>query len=281
MEYILGDNIEIYIRENPHMLNDVFIQTINGFRHLEENRILHRDIRPDNILINAVGEVKIIDFGFGKNVRHNENVEKSITLNWRYSQPNDFKDKFYDFRTDVYFVGKLFEEIINDNKLDGFKYSRILSEMITVDYNSRIQSFLNIERKVISDESSRLDFSNEERDIYLSFADSLSNVFTGIASDVEYHSNIDTLIMSLEAVYRNSMLEEYIQNSNAIASCFLKGSYRYRTKPYFLVTTLIEFIDFFKSVSVGKKKIILNNLWQRIDRVERKDFVLETDDLPF
>ncbi len=63
MEYILGENIEVFIQENPHLINDIFLQTVNGFRYLEENGILHRDIRPDNILINENGEVKIIDFG--------------------------------------------------------------------------------------------------------------------------------------------------------------------------------------------------------------------------
>lgn len=282
MEYILGENIEIFIQENPHLINDIFLQTINGFRYLEENGILHRDIRPDNILINETGVVKIIDFGFGKNIKFNDNIEKSITLNWRYLQPNDFKDRFYDSRTDVYFIGKLFEEIITTNKLDGFSYSRILSEMIKIDYNERIQSFLDIERKLLADESSNLDFAEKEKSIYKSFANSLNSIFTSIESDSDYHSDMETIIKNLETVYLNSMLEEYIQNPNTIANCFVKGGYSYRPRTEFRVDTLNDFLKFFKSVSSGKKKIILNNLWQRIDSVERKDNqVLETDDLPF
>ena len=36
--------------------------------HLEEKNILHRDIRPNNILVSNAGLVKVIDFGFGKTI---------------------------------------------------------------------------------------------------------------------------------------------------------------------------------------------------------------------
>ena len=89
MEYIDGVDIEQYLTVNPNKINDLFIQTINGFKYLEERNILHRDIRPSNILISNDGIVKIIDFGFGKDVQKSVDYEKSITLNWTYSLPND------------------------------------------------------------------------------------------------------------------------------------------------------------------------------------------------
>lgn len=69
MEYIKGNKISDFLKENPDKLDDVFRQTINGFQHLEKSNILHRDIRPDNILISKDGIVKIIDFGFSKKNR--------------------------------------------------------------------------------------------------------------------------------------------------------------------------------------------------------------------
>ena len=66
MEYVKGVDIEEYLSSNPQEINEIFLQTIEGFRHLENNNILHRDIRPQNIMISENGIVKIIDFGFGK-----------------------------------------------------------------------------------------------------------------------------------------------------------------------------------------------------------------------
>jgi len=58
MEFIKGQNINEYIYENPDKINDLFIQTIEGFWYLEDNKILHRDIRPENILITDNGITK-------------------------------------------------------------------------------------------------------------------------------------------------------------------------------------------------------------------------------
>ena len=68
MEYISGEDIENFLIHNPQNINDIFIQCIDGFDHLEKNNILHRDIRPMNIMVSKDGSLKIIDFGFGKRV---------------------------------------------------------------------------------------------------------------------------------------------------------------------------------------------------------------------
>ena len=66
MEYVQGLDISDFLKKNPEKLNDIFTQVIEVFKYLEENKILHRDIRPENILISEDGIVKIIDFGFAK-----------------------------------------------------------------------------------------------------------------------------------------------------------------------------------------------------------------------
>jgi serine/threonine-protein kinase len=80
MEYITGNNISKYLTDNPDKLNEIFVQTIIGFKYLEENNVLHRDIRPDNLLVSENGIVKIIDFGFGKKINFDENFDNSVSL---------------------------------------------------------------------------------------------------------------------------------------------------------------------------------------------------------
>ena len=280
MEFIEGQNIMEFLKSNPHRLRDIFVQTINGFKYLEENNILHRDIRPDNLLVSENGIVKIIDFGFGKNINfENNNFEKSITLNWRFSPPNEFTEKIYDFRTEVYFVGKLFEEIIEELKLEDFTFSNILSEMTKKDFNDRLHSFLNVERELLSSDINIIEFQQNDKEIYQSFAHNLTSIFSKIGYDAEYNSNIENVIMRLDEVHRNSILEEFVQNPNSVAECFVKGNYRYWKKIEFPIYAITEFLTLIKSVSIGKKRIIVNNLWQRLDAIER--FANETDDLPF
>lgn len=113
MEHINGVDIENYLSDHEEKIDDVFTQTIDGFCYLEEINILHRDIRPYNILVDKSGLVKIIDFGFGKTIEYDNDYDKSISLNLWCDPPNEFADKIYNFQTEIYFVGKLFDKIIH------------------------------------------------------------------------------------------------------------------------------------------------------------------------
>jgi serine/threonine-protein kinase len=279
MEYIIGQDIKEYLTENPNRLNDIFIQTVAGFNYLEANGILHRDIRPENILVSDEGFVKIIDFGFGKKINFNEDFDKSITLNWRFTPPSEFEHKLYDFKTEIYFVGKLFEEIISETKIENFAYSSILKSMTHYDSSKRIASFLNIDRKLLLNKSDILNFTTKEKDIYQSFADDLLSIFSEIEQSSDYIIDIDKISLNLEKVHQNSILEDYLQNPNTVATCFINGNYKYYTKREILVSTLKDFLTLFNLVSIDKKRIILNNLWQRLDAVKR--FVNVENDLPF
>lgn len=280
MEYINGVQIYDFIKNNPERINSVFTQTVDGFRYLEENNILHRDIRPDNILVSEKGVVRIIDFGFGKKIEFGDTYDKSISLNWRYSIPSEFSLELYDFKTEVYFVGKLFEEIIIENDIKNFTYPQILNKMINPRYHERIHSFFDVSREILSDSSSSIEFTNDEKQIYQIFAGRLEDIFSKICDDSEYISNLDTIIMDLETIYRNSILEDEIQNPNKIASCFIKGQYFYNKNTKLNLVTLESFIHMLKSVSFDKKKMILNNLWQRLDKIKR--YSKEPNyDLPF
>jgi serine/threonine-protein kinase len=281
MEYVDGTDIQEYLKVNPDKINDVFIQTIQGFRHLEEFKILHRDIRPQNIMVNEGGTLKIIDFGFGKQIEfQNENFDKSISLNWRYTPPSEFNDHIYDFKTEIYFVGKLFEEIIRENGIESFGFTKVLNRMILSNYDSRITSFFDVDREVLSSKSSTIEFDQWDKRTYLEFADSLMKVYAKLYSNAEYISEVNIVIKNLEDAYNASMLETVLQNNALIAKCFVKGNYTIFIKQYFYISTIGNFIKFFKFQPVEKQKIILNNLWQRLDTIEIvKD--KQEDDLPF
>ena len=55
MEFVEGTDIEEYLADSPETINEVFLQVISGFSYLEANKILHRDIRPQNILVRQDG----------------------------------------------------------------------------------------------------------------------------------------------------------------------------------------------------------------------------------
>ena len=55
MEYIEGRDIDDYFQfEEGEHINSVFVQIVNAFAYLEKNKILHRDVRAGNVLINLI-----------------------------------------------------------------------------------------------------------------------------------------------------------------------------------------------------------------------------------
>lgn len=274
MEYVEGSNIREYIDANPKMINDVFLQVIEGFKYLEQKNILHRDIRYDNILVSSDGKVKIIDFGFSKQVDDISKCDKSISLNWMYSVPMEFEDNIYDKRTEVYFIGKLFEDL-SSLYLSEFKYKDIIAQMIPINPINRMGSFNDVYRAILNRKSIEIQFDESEKEIYNDFAYSLNLICASIYYNASFIEDVSVILSKLNKLYELSILEDYIQNNNSLISCFIDGGFKYRIKQRFSTEYLKAFIEWWSSLNSRKQTIVLNNLWQRFDKVR------EEADLPF
>ena len=153
MEYIDGSNIEEYIMEHSEDINSIFSQLIDAFCYLESKNICHRDIRINNILVTNDGEANRIDFGFVKNISESNSVHSATkVISYPYDWPEELKQKKqrYDIKTEIYFLGKLFEDLISRLKISNFNYSEILSLMISYSYDTRISSFKKIKSLINS-----------------------------------------------------------------------------------------------------------------------------------
>ena len=283
MEYIKGVIISEYIEENPEAINDIFIQTIEGFKYLEERKILHRDIRNENILVNSDGVVKIIDFGFGKQIEKIEDFNKSISLNWWCPLPADFTQNSYTFKTEIYFIGMLFKYLIQNNNIDNFNYFEELKLMTKENEEERIESFDEILLKISGVQTFDQLFDPDEIKIYQDFAQSINRIIATIDKDIKFNYDTREIVTKLYELYNSNMLEDKIYNLPELVSIFLSGRYSYRTKMVFPVDELKEFLQFFRGCSNQKQKIILKNLYNRIQAIEKfeeydADF---EDDIPF
>ena len=279
MEYIEGENIAIYIKNNPEQINNVFEQLISGFKYLEEHKIIHRDIRDSNILITKDGIVKIIDFGFGKKIEFESDKYKSVSLNWWCETPNEFENEIYDEKTEIYFVGKLFEKIIKTNGIGNFLYIEELNKMIQKESEKRINSFSEIYTSIFKKIKLIDNFSDDEKEIYRNFADSLISSISKIEYNAKFYE-LPFVINKLEFVYQENMLEMYVQNVNEVISSFVDGQFYYKKKGYIYVALLKDFIDLLKRSDFEKQKILMLNINNRLKTLERytEDY---PEDIPF
>lgn len=282
MEYVEGTDVETFLIEHPENINEIFIQTIEGFNYTESNNILHRDIRPLNIMVTSDGIVKIIDFGFGKQIYDKNDFDKSITLNWWCEPPNEFNEEVYDFNTEVYFVGKLFEKIIRENSIEHFKYMTALSGMCKPDPAARISNFFEIKKGILSDKFVEIEFSEKELENYRQFSSALSDAISKIERGTKYFDDIENIQPKIDELYKSVMLEEHIPDNNALIRCFVNGSYYFRKRYYIPIPIIKYFLELLRSCSKEKRNIILSNLHSKLDAVERYEEASDfDDDVPF
>ncbi len=283
MEFVSGCAILDYLLKNPSNADRVFEGVVGGFAHLQFRDVLHRDIRPANILIDSNGVPKIIDFGFGKHVKASEAIadQKSISLNWWCDTPPEFSDGIYDFQTEVYFVGKLFQLAIEECGLSDFKYRILLGSMCEPLRSKRKISFLDVQRTISEGKFSELSFSPSEVAAYRGFAGALSSTVSSIQSDARFERGSDVILAKLEDLYRRTMLEETLPTPNKLVSILVKGPFKFWTRAEIYVETILKFIELFRSLSEEKRSVVVDNLVMRLEASERTRSTVLDDEIPF
>ena len=126
-EYINGGSLESYINRNKkegknadeRKVWDLLIQCLSGLFYLHENKkIIHRDIKPDNILLDADGNLKISDFGVS--AIKSEEVEDLVRCHntvkgpISYMAPEMALGGTYDFKSDIYMLGLTFFFVLSN-----------------------------------------------------------------------------------------------------------------------------------------------------------------------
>jgi len=111
MEYVENSNI-LDKSYSLRKLVNFGIQILNGLEYLHDNGIIHRDIKPDNLLVSERSIVKITDFGIAKFIEEESPVSSVIGAP-AYASPEQMsREEHIDFRSDIYSFGKTFYTMI-------------------------------------------------------------------------------------------------------------------------------------------------------------------------
>jgi len=109
MEMCSGGDLLNYVRKRRKLPEDVakyvFRQVVDGLAYCHAKRIVHRDVKLDNILLNVDGTVKLCDFGVSKQVKEGEIMNEQCGTP-AYIAPEILRDKGYTgFAVDVWSLG--------------------------------------------------------------------------------------------------------------------------------------------------------------------------------
>ncbi|MCH4890263.1 Stk1 family PASTA domain-containing Ser/Thr kinase [Acidaminobacter sp. JC074] len=117
MEFIDGITLKEYIAKYEGFLTNEEIanfskQIAMGLEHAHSNQIIHRDIKPHNIMVSKDGTLKVADFGIASAITETTRSYSSEAIgSVRYSSPEQARGRNVDERTDLYSLGVLMYEM--------------------------------------------------------------------------------------------------------------------------------------------------------------------------
>ncbi len=114
MEYVEGITLKTYISKKGQLTyNEVIsiaIQVGRGIEAAHKKEIVHRDIKPQNIIISKEGKVKVTDFGIARAATANT-INADIMGSVHYSSPEQARNGYVTYHSDIYSLGIVMYEM--------------------------------------------------------------------------------------------------------------------------------------------------------------------------
>lgn len=123
MELVDGITLKKYIEKKARLSTkeaiSIAIQVSMGLQAAHQNHIIHRDIKPQNIIISKDGKVKVTDFGIAKAATSNT-ITSNVMGSVHYTSPEQARGGYSDERSDIYSLGvTLFEMLTGRVPFNG------------------------------------------------------------------------------------------------------------------------------------------------------------------
>ena len=117
MEYVEGTDLKDYVRQrgalHPIDAVRIMMQIVSAIAAAHQNRIIHRDIKPQNILIDREGNVKITDFGIAVALSDTSLTQTNTLLgSVHYLSPEQARGGMATIQTDIYALGIVLYELL-------------------------------------------------------------------------------------------------------------------------------------------------------------------------
>ena len=137
MDYLEGHSLESLLRaHHPMSLLEkinIILEVCQGLGYAHQHKIIHRDIKPGNIMVLNDGSVKIVDFGIARLGDNTLTRTGQIVGSLYYMAPEQLRDKPVDIRADIYSTGVVLYQLLTyalpfEGESTGSTLAKIISE---------------------------------------------------------------------------------------------------------------------------------------------------------
>ena len=139
MEYCHCGSLGSFIRSGNRLsesaLRDIMACCLMGLTYLHAKKIIHRDIKPDNLFLSEQGVIKVGDFGISRVLQFTQDLAQTAVGTPLYVAPEVVKGVGYDSKADVWSMGCTFYEILTFSPpFSGMSLSDLMGKVRTASY---------------------------------------------------------------------------------------------------------------------------------------------------
>jgi len=118
-------------------LYTVMVEMLLGLQHLHRNGIIHKDLKPQNVLIDENGKIRISDYASSRIFNNYEEYPYPVTITYYYMSPEMITGEKYGIKTDIWSIGCIMHELACFEVILLFIYSLFIT---VKHYNNKLNS---------------------------------------------------------------------------------------------------------------------------------------------
>lgn len=142
MEFILGQTVAEKLKSGPLTIPEIFglaLQMAEGLAVAHQNGVVHRDLKPGNLIVTPEGRLKILDFGLARLLRPGQGPDATLSMSdatgisgtLPYMSPEQLRGDPVDARSDIYSAGAvLYEMATGQRPFPGPQPARMIDAIL-------------------------------------------------------------------------------------------------------------------------------------------------------
>lgn len=168
-EFVFGNNLDkiVYTKMgvDPKTAEKWMVQLCSGVETLHQKNIIHRDITPNNVMVDFEGNIKLIDFNISRERKQSASRDTTVMGTAGYASPEQFGFTQTGFGADIYAMGVLLNFMLTgkmpNEKLCSGKYASIVKKATQIKEEDRYSNVYQMELALQGNGNEKLSFADK------------------------------------------------------------------------------------------------------------------------